>query len=549
MTKLIFTMITLSLLLGGFSSECVAFIEKHLFPSPKSDSTRIPDTVFVLQKATPIFSDWPSRQNAELLRREIIIATGLQLSIQLIEMTDWKQNSIILCKNYNYNRGRNAKLLSNEKEVYYLSVTKQSIIISSPVPAGQLYGLMTLLQLIDPETRTVQAAEIHDWPKMAFRGLRGHLPKNRAEEIENFKRIIRAMAFCRLNQLWIRDLYVRRFPASIRWDSHPEISDEDALPKSLVKELVDYATKYNVKIMGSLAATADIVWSVYPNLIEIAPNESPFTVGVKAEKEKGRTSKYRFGSRFNFCPSRDETYKLLFDLIDEMIPLFSSEYFDLGIDEVDQDYNGSRWAACNLCKGKDPVKLFADYVNRLADYVTKKGKIPIMNSASFIKGHAGSFHNIYKSVGLIRKNIIINNWSEKHIRDTNRMPWNPFSRFKSSEYFRQYGLEKMIHLVGYERRWKDRPELLESKGFLECYGGCVTHYKYMTDGDFIKSQTIDDMVFSSNHFWNPNRPEMEGKEEENHLAYARVVVQGILQGKNFLHAISNARSLHQIIGQ
>ena len=63
-----------------------------------------------------------------------------------------------------------------------------------------------------------------------------------------------------------------------------------------------------------------------------------------------------------------------------MTPLFSSDVFDLGIDEVSQPYNGSRWVADKRCRGKDPVILFAEYVNRLADYVSKKGKIPLVNS-------------------------------------------------------------------------------------------------------------------------------------------------------------------------
>ena len=292
--------------------------------------------------------------------------------------------------------------------------------------------------------------------------------------------------------------------------------------------------------MGSLAATSDIVWSVYPRLIEMAPHESPLTVKIKHEKNP--TPKYRFYSRFNFCPSKKETYRLLFDLVDEMAPLFSSEFFDLGIDEVDQDYNGSRWVACDLCKGKDPSKLFADYVNRMADYVAGKGKTPVINSASFIKGHAGDFHDIYKSVSLIRKNIVINNWSEKHIRDTNKGPLNPLSHFTSSEYFRGYGFEKTIHLVGYERRWKDRPELLDPKSYLDSYGGCVTHYKYMTDGQFARSATIDDMTFSAKHFWNPSHSEIGSRQEEVELSYARNVVQGILEGKSYLQAISAARN-------
>lgn len=306
---------------------------------------------FSVNKEMVIVFDEMSKGNAVTLHQELLDGIGLKLMLNKTDQLAHKSNMIVL----NIAKGRNHNVIKTtvgaKPESGLLFVANNHILINGTDPGGQLYGVIGFLQAIDVERRSIPCVEISYRPKMSFRGVRGHLPKNTPGQIENFKLIIRAMAFCRLNQLWSRDLYVRRIPASVRWDFHPEIRDEDALPKAIVKELIAYAEKYNVKLMGSLASTADNVWSVYPHLIEMQANESPFTVGVKAEKEKGRTSKYRFGSRFNLCPSKGETYRLLFDLIDEMAPLFTSEFFNLGIDEVDQDYNGSRWVACNHCSG------------------------------------------------------------------------------------------------------------------------------------------------------------------------------------------------------
>lgn len=115
--------------------------------------------------------------------------------------------------------------------------------------------------------------------------------------------------------------------------------------------------------------------------------------------------------------------------------------------------------------GKDPVRLFADHVNRLADHVTARGKIPLISNSSLIKGHVGDFHDIYKSVSLIRNNIVINNCSDGHIRVKNRAAWNP------------------------------------------------------------------------------NCPEMRSKEEKAYFSYARSAVRQILEGKSFIQAATNARSI------
>lgn len=511
--------------------------DTSFYPTPLYH--RSPKDVYQLNNSNTIFFDHASTGIAALLQQELQ-ATGISLDVKEIVGQPRHLKFIAICE-----RSTIPRLTRFEppikKEEFHLSVTNEGVSIFGADRGGILYGVIAFFQLFEPDTLSIGKIQATSSPYMSFRGLRGHFPRNDPKEINQFKRIVRAMAFCRLNQLWIRDLYVRRFPASVQWDSHPEISDEGALPKSVVKELVQYAEKYNVKVMGSLAATADNVWSMYPELIEMHPGESPFTVRVKAEREKGRTEKYRFGSRFNFCPSREETYRLLFDLIGEMSPLFTSEVFDLGIDEVDQDYNGSRWVACELCSGKDPVKLFAEYVNRLAAHVLSKGKIPLVNSTPFIKEHGGGFHHIYSALPLLRKEVIINNWSEAHVRKAQKNWLGRPSKFRSTDYFGKYGFDDIVHLVGHERRWKDRPELLETKGMLDCYGAFVTHYRYMTDGDFKDSPTIDDMAFSSKHFWNPNQAQIGSEEDERQISHVKKVIKGILEGKPIIKAVAESR--------
>ena len=295
--------------------------------------------------------------------------------------------------------------------------------------------------------------------------------------------------------------------------------------------------------MGSISSTSDIVWSIYPDLIEMKPGESPATVPIK--NEKGRTSKYRYGARFNFCPSNEQTYRLLFDIIDELAPLFTSKVFDLGIDEVSQYENGSRWVADDLCRGKDPVRLFAEYTNRLADHVIAKGKIPVVNSTPFIKEHGGAFHDLYRSVGLIRKDILINNWSENIVRLKNRQ--SLFSGllnntdFSSTEYFGKYGLYNIIHMVIAGNRWRDRPELLEKKGRIDCVGAFITHYTYLT-GEKVDPKIIDAMAFSGNHFWAPDKPEMLTEEDETITQYGRDIVKNLLKGASYMSAIIIAKS-------
>jgi len=342
--------------------------------------------------------------------------------------------------------------------------------------------------------------------------------------------------------LCMKHTKVRRFPPSIRLVSHPEISDNEAISKQLADELFQYARKQAVSVMGSVSSVADVVWSIYPDLIEMKPDETPGT--VKIQNETGRTNRYRYGARFNFCPSKEATYQLLFDLIDELAPLFTSEFFDLGIDEVGQYQNGSRWVADDLCRGKDPVRLFAEYTNRLADYVIGKGKIPVINSTPFIKEHGGAYYDIYRAVALIRKNIVINNWSESIVRKQrqNSLLATLFGQadFSSTEYFAGYGLKGIIHMVQAGKRWADRPELQEQITTGDCYGAIITHYTYMT-GEKIDGRIVDEMSFSGDHFWSSNRPPIDSEADVVLKLYASRVVENVLKGEPYVTAIAKAR--------
>jgi hypothetical protein len=488
-----------------------------------------------------IWFDAASLENAELLHEELE-SRGLSIGMESIAAEYPTSSDIVLQITTGQAPNGMVREAFESRDGYLVSVSDQGIRIVGSDAGGQLYGILCFLQFINDKDFTIPRIVINEWPAMTFRGLRGHFPKDDPHEIEQFKRIIRAMAICRLNQLWIRDLYVRRFPASLELKRHPELNDDDSIPQALALELIQYARRYNVRVMGSVSSTSDIAWFVYPELIEMKPGEHPATVPIR--NEKGRTLRYRYGARFNFCPSAEQTYRLLFDIIDELAPLFTSEIFDLGVDEVSQEYNGSRWVADVRCRGKDPVLLFAEYVNKLADYVMTKDKIPLVNSTPFIREHGGDFYELYRSVRLIRKNIMINNWSDGFVRK--RQSKSLFHKlfgdkpFSSREYFADHGLHNIIHMVAAGGRWKDRPELLENEGEFDIYGAFITHYTYMT-GEEMDPAVIDGMSFSGKHFWRTNKPEINSNEDQELTLYARRVIKSIMSGKSFLQAFGDAR--------
>nr|MBQ4317928.1 family 20 glycosylhydrolase [Clostridia bacterium] len=68
-----------------------------------------------------------------------------------------------------------------------------------------------------------------------------------------------------------------------------------------------------------------------------------------------------------YCPSNPESYKLAFELLDEVIDVFNPEYINIGHDEL------YIVAVCPKCKGKDPAELYAQDIIKVHDHLASRG--------------------------------------------------------------------------------------------------------------------------------------------------------------------------------
>ncbi|MCX6625045.1 MAG: glycoside hydrolase family 20 zincin-like fold domain-containing protein [Acidobacteria bacterium] len=68
--------------------------------------------------------------------------------------------------------GKDEKPGPESRESYRISVTREGARIQSPSSAGLFYGVQTLRQMIEGSgsAAVLPAAEIHDWPVLAYRG-------------------------------------------------------------------------------------------------------------------------------------------------------------------------------------------------------------------------------------------------------------------------------------------------------------------------------------------------------------------------------------------
>jgi hypothetical protein len=217
--------------------------------------------------------------------------------------------------------------------------------------------------------------KVSDSPKLSFRGIRLFIPGR--ENLTFFKRFIRDfMALYKFNKV------VLEVNGAMRLDKHPEINvgatefaremnysrrgrpegpgnqfqnsahhdaaDGQILEKEEVANLVEYIRKFHIEVIPEIPSLTHSYYLLnrHRELAEIKDAEWPDT----------------------YCPSDPESYKLVFDVLDEYIDVLRPEMIHLGKDEWRMPVE-----VCPLCKGKDYRELFVRDIQNIYNHLSKKG--------------------------------------------------------------------------------------------------------------------------------------------------------------------------------
>jgi len=193
---------------------------------------------------------------------------------------------------------------------YRLTVGKDRVTVVGGGEAGLFYGVQTILQLIRKNVAGayINGLEINDWPDTKIRAAyydTKHHQDTRAY-VESF---IRDLARYKINML------VWEWEDKFAYPSHPEIGAPGAFTMEEMQELTHYAKKFHVLIVplvqGLGHASFILKWPKYEHLREIP------------------------ASNFEFCPLKEGSYQLLFDLWDDAVKATpGSVYIHIGSDET-----------------------------------------------------------------------------------------------------------------------------------------------------------------------------------------------------------------------
>lgn len=244
---------------------------------------------------------------------------------------------------------------NNSKQIkgsYQISTGKNEIIITSNDEEGLFYGTRTLLQLIkkDKDGYQVPGLKINDWPAILQRAVH-YDTKHHQDKMSYVKSFIKELADYKINML------VWEWEDKFAYPSHPEIGAPGAFTTAEIQDVTAYAKKYHIQIVplvqGLGHSSFILKWPQFASLREIP------------------------ASNFEFCPLKDGTYNLLFDLWKDAINATpGSEYIHIGSDETYE------LGQCENCKRKaaeiSKKGLYHLFTDKAAKFILSQKRKPMV---------------------------------------------------------------------------------------------------------------------------------------------------------------------------
>ncbi len=310
----------------------------HVIPYPQE--VLLGGQPFVFGKQLNIVLDKKPTEEDQFAASELIKALKNEFNITGAVSDNRTPGSIVLT--------RTNKQPETGEQGYQIQVNNEEIIISSNSAQGLFYGTQTLLQLIKKKRQGVEIAgmEINDWPDVAQRAVH-YDTKHHQDKMAYVKSFIRDLARYKINMM------IWEWEDKLAYPSHPEVGAPGAFTIQEMQEITGYAKKYHVQLVPLVQGLGHVSfilkWPQHQHLREIA------------------------ASNWEFCPLKEDTYDLMFDLWDDAVKATpGSEYIHIGSDETYE------LGVCQACQEK--VKeigksgLYLLFVNKAAKHLQKKGR-------------------------------------------------------------------------------------------------------------------------------------------------------------------------------
>ncbi|MGI6698870.1 MAG: family 20 glycosylhydrolase [Christensenellales bacterium] len=258
------------------------------------------------------------------------------------------------------------------REEYHLSVTEEGVEIAYSCDEGLFRAATTLRQMLRQDGGRLPCLRIEDKPSISRRGYMIDISRGKKPREETIKMMIDFLAELKYNEF---QLYMEG--DCFKYAAYPEETAHfDCLTPENIVELDAYCRE---------------------RFIDLVPNQNSFGhMYTWLRKPRFRhlglfEGEDEVPSTLN--PLLEESFEFVCNLYQSLLPYFSSEYVNIGLDEA---YGLGRYQIEEYCREKGNDVVFMEWLNKLSNHIRDAYGKKVMFWADMIYNYPQSYHMVPK---------------------------------------------------------------------------------------------------------------------------------------------------------
>lgn len=244
-----------------------------------------------------------------------------------------------------------------QTEGYALTIDRTGIMIQFREPSGLRAAAATLRQLLREYGRRLPCLKIRDWPDFARRGVMLDISRGRVPRLETLLDLAEKLADLKINELQLYTEHTFAYRKYKRiWQSW------GALTAKEIRILDDRCRELGIDLVPNQNSFGHLRYFLAdPRLKKLGELSEPYEADTKDFVRRPTT----------LAPKHPGTLPFLRGLYDELLPNFSSQYFNVGCDET---WDLGKGQSKELCKKLGKGQVYFDFLKQIHREVSARGK-------------------------------------------------------------------------------------------------------------------------------------------------------------------------------
>jgi len=242
-------------------------------------------------------------------------------------------------------------------EGYALDISTAGVEISFREQGGLRAATATLRQLLREYGRRLPCLHILDWPDFARRGVMLDISRGRVPKLETLLDLAEKLSDFKINelQLYTEHTFAYKKYKSV-WQSWGALSGEE------IQKLNARCRELGIDLVPNQNSFGHLRYFLEDSrLKKLAEIPKPYEAETKDFLRRPTT----------LAPNHPSTLHFLRDLYDELLPNFSSEFFNIGGDET---WDLGKGQSKKLCELKGKGRVYFNFLKKIHSEARKRGK-------------------------------------------------------------------------------------------------------------------------------------------------------------------------------